>query len=208
MIKYLLPISVTYLILTIVGVILIVREIKKSDNKEDMTLIIISFLVPLIGLIIYAVNVGKDKHIVDCALKGLKMWLKFLIAQFIISIIIVLLVAFVFNANITNKKSNKINANTSISESNIQEIEKKIKSNSYVNNVEIEESGKSIYISITFSDNTTESKAKKITESTLDYFNSSYIKKYDFNFSVKSNDMVLDIMGFKLNTSNDVVWYE
>ena len=73
MLKYLLPIGIVYIILAIIGVILIIREVKKEDNKEDMTLIIISFLVPLIGLIIYAVNVGKDKHITECALKGLKM---------------------------------------------------------------------------------------------------------------------------------------
>lgn len=57
-----------------------------------MILIIISFIVSFIGLIVYAVNVGKNKHIVDCALKGLKMLLKLIVAEIIISIVIFALI--------------------------------------------------------------------------------------------------------------------
>lgn len=204
MLKYLLPIGVVYIILAIIGVILIVREVKKSDNKEDMTLIIISFLVPLIGLIIYVVNVGKDKHITECALKGLKMYLKFLVAQFIISIITILLMVFVFNANTTHKKVNRYDTPTM--EVTPQEIEKRIQSNSYVNSADVKVIGKIIYINITFIDNTTESKAKEIAKSSLDYFDSSFIEKYDFEFIIKTNDDTVNIIGHKNNTSSNIVW--
>lgn len=205
MLKYLLPISIVYVVLAIIGVIMIVKEVKKNDNKEDMTLTIISFLVPIIGLIIYAVNVGKDKHITECALKGLKMYIKFLVAQFIISLITILLMIFVFNANTTHKKvMNKIDTPTT--EVTPQEIEKKIQSNSYVSYADVRESGRFIYISITFIDNTSESKAKEIAKSSLDYFDSSYIEKYDFDFIIKTNDDTLNIIGHKNNTSSNIVW--
>ena len=123
MLKYLLPIGIVYLILAVIGVILIVREVKKENNKDDMTLIIISFLVPLIGLIIYAINVGKDKHITECALKGLKMYLKFLLAQFIISVIVVIALSIFANFSYTTKKVNRVTPTTEVTP---QEIEKKI----------------------------------------------------------------------------------
>ena len=205
MLKYLLPIGVVYLILAVIGVILIVREVKKENNKDDMILIIISFLVPLIGLIVYAVNVGKDKHITECALKGLKMYLKFLLAQFIISVIVVLLMIFVFSANTTHKTS--VRNDTTINELAPQEIEKKIQSNSYVNYAKISESGKRINIKITFIENiTSEKKAKDIAKETLSYFDNNYIKDYDFNFILMTNDNSFEILGYKSNTSNNIVW--
>lgn len=205
MLKYLLPIGIVYIILAIIGVIMIVRGVKKNDNKEDMTLIVISFLVPIIGLIIYAVNVGKDKHITECSLKGLKMYLKFLVAQFIISLIVVLLMIFVFNANITHKIS--VRNNTTVKELNIQEIENKIQSNSYVNYAKVSENGKSINIKITFIENiTSEKKAKDVANKALSYFTNNYKENYDFNFILTINDNSFEIVGYKNNTSSNIVW--
>lgn len=202
MLKYLLPIGIVYIILAIVGVIMIVKEVKKENNKEDMTLIIISFLVPLIGLIIYAINVGKDKHITECALKGLKMYLKFLLAQFIISVIIV--IALSIYANFSYTKVYKVTPTTEVTP---QEIEKKIQSNSYVNYAKVSESGKSINIKITFIENiTTEKKAKDVADKALSYFNNNYKENYDFNFILTINDNSFEILGYKSNTSNSIVW--
>lgn len=206
MLKYLLPIGIVYIILAVVGVIMIVREVKKNDNKEDMTLIIISFLVPLIGLIIYAVNVGKNKHITECALKGLKMYLKFLVAQFIISIITILLMIFVFNANTTHKEV--IKDNTAVKELNTQEIENKIQSSTYVNSAEVKVSAKIIYVNIEFVEDTSKEMAKSIVKNTIYYFDTNYREKYDFSFALTSRDNSIEFLAHKSNNDDDIVWYD
>ena len=204
---YVLLCSVIYLIFAIIGVILIVREVKKNDNKEDMTLIIISFLVPLIGLIVYAVNVGKDKHITECTLKGLKMYLKFLVVQFIISVITILLMVVVFNANIEHHTSTRVNSATATKkELNSQEIEKKIQTNSYVNRAYVKVSGKIIYIDIEFVGDTSIELAKSIAEDTIYNFDNNYREEYDFNFSVTLKDNLVNFQGYKSYKTNNVIW--
>lgn len=61
--------SVTYLIMIIVGSIVTYNTKEKDIDK---VIALISFLIPLIGLIIYAVNVGKDEKIVKSSLYGVK----------------------------------------------------------------------------------------------------------------------------------------
>lgn len=205
MLKYLLPIGIVYLILAVIGVILIVREVKKENNKDDMTLIIISFLVPLIGLIIYAINVGKDKHITECALKGLKMYLKFLLAQFIISVIVVIALSIFANFSYTTKKVNRVTPTTEVTP---QEIEKKIQSNSYVNSAEVKVSGKIIYINIEFVEDTSKEMAKSIVKNTIYYFDTNYREKYDFSFALTSRDNSIEFLAHKSNNDDDIVWYD
>jgi len=205
MLKYLLPIGIVYIILAIIGVILIIREVKKEDNKEDMTLIIISFLVPLIGLIIYAINVGKDKHITECALKGLKMYLKFLLAQFIISVIVVIALSIFANFSYTTKKVNRVTPTTEVT---TQEIEKKIQSSSYVNSVEVKVGTKIIYINIEFVEDTSKEMAKSIVKNTIYYFDNNYREKYDFSFALTSRDNSIEFLAHKSNNDDDIVWYD
>lgn len=60
------------------------------NNDNNKTLKVISFLFPIIGLIIYAINIGKN----DCLAKvGLKWAIRGMITAIIIIVIILLLVA-------------------------------------------------------------------------------------------------------------------
>ena len=208
MLKYILVCSVIYIILAVISVIMIVREVKKANNKEDMTLIIISFLVPLIGLIIYAVNVGKDKHITECALKGLKMYLKFLVAQFIISLIIILIIIFLLTPITTTVKGHRTSNYTK--EVDIQEtiskIPSKIQSNLYINSVDVKVQMKITYINIEFVEGVSQELAKSVTEDTLDYFGDDYLSKYDMQYTLTSVDNAIFLQCSKSSTRKNLSW--
>ena len=218
MLKYLIPICITYLILVIICVILIVKEAKKTNNKEDITLIIISFLVPFVGLIVYAINVGKDKHIVDCALKGLKMLLKLIVAEIIISIVIFALI-FVLDTHKEKvssymKKidtpSNNVNDEIPINNKNnttqneklsLEEIKQKV-SNKYQGFTSIQEKEKGIYFKMVIDSDNTIDKAKEIGEFTLKYLNESY-SNYVYYFTISSKEFI--IIGYS-DDGKEIIW--
>lgn len=193
MLKYLFGIGIIYLVLSIICIILIVKEPKKTNNKEDMTLILISFLVPLIGLIIYAVNVGKDKHITECALKGLKMYLKFLIADIVLSILVILIYFLVYRARI-NDIAGKIrdNENNEVTETveepqmSLGDIERKI-ANKYNVFITIKEESKTLRLSIIVDDSKTTNDVKEIGDEALKYLYDNY-SGYDYQFVVTSSN--------------------
>lgn len=65
-------------------------------------------------------------------------------------------------------------------------------------------SGKIIYISIEFDEETSLNSAKKVATSSLEYIEEDLLGYYDINYTITSTQFTL--MGYKNSTSSSIVW--
>lgn len=71
-------------------IISIFRKGVKVQNREYLGMEIVSFFIPIVGLIIYAVNIGQNQQLAKCALKSA-------IFGFIVGILLSLVIILVAN---------------------------------------------------------------------------------------------------------------
>lgn len=96
MLYILLPVSLILLFVICWGCVILFKKIKKmrgSGQGINTTLKVISFLFPLVGLIIYAVNVGKNDEL---ATDGLKYALYGVGIGFIMLIVVFMILSIVY----------------------------------------------------------------------------------------------------------------
>ena len=86
------------LIINIIGVIFSIKSLKKNIEEEYKGANIISFLFPFVGLIIYAVNIGKNDKLAKSCVKAALSGVGFTICL-IIAVILSLYSAYAFAVN-------------------------------------------------------------------------------------------------------------
>lgn len=80
------------LILGTKKIVSLFKEVNKTNNSSYRSVMLISLFLPLIGLLIYAINIGSNETLSKWALRGFKMNLLLLfmlavIMYFIMSIV-------------------------------------------------------------------------------------------------------------------------
>ena len=202
MIKSLLIILIISIIL-IIGIVLVIRYAIKNSEKEYNGANIISFLFPLVGLIIYAINIGKNdklaKSCVKCAITGMCTGLMiFFLTKTI------LYVAYssntIHSANRINAVEKKDNTNEDKFDS-VDSLKNELLKNNFITNCETKTIGGTIRISIEYTENDFYD-----TKSLIN----SIVKKYNldtqYDYIIKVNSKYSGYYrGLK---SGDIVWSE
>ena len=203
MIKSLLIILVISIVL-IIGIVFVIRYAIKNSEKEYKGANIISFLFPPVGLIIYAINIGKNdklaKSCVKCAITGICTGLMiFFLTKTI------LYVAYSSNTIHSAKRINTIEPKKDdtikIKYDSLESLKEELLKDNFITNCEYETKGKNITINIEYKEN-----GFYDTKSTIN----SIIKKYnlDGNYSYIIN-VNSKYYGYYSGFVNDnIVWSE
>lgn len=99
MMYIILPLIIIIFILIIFAIIKTFSISIKENKKETNNVVIISFLFPFVGLIIYVVNIGKDEKL---AKKGLKYSL-YGIGLYFVVLLLTLILMFLLNISTSSK---------------------------------------------------------------------------------------------------------
>lgn len=86
--------GIAFLIVGIKKIVSLFKEVNRTNNNSYRTVMILSLLLPLIGLLIYAVNIGSNDNLAKWALRGFKMNL-----LLIFMLVIIVYFSFVLIAN-------------------------------------------------------------------------------------------------------------
>ena len=203
MMKFLFLIMMIAIVGGIIGIIFIIKSIKKNIDKEYKGANIISLLFPIVGLIIYAVNVGKnDKLAKSC----IKMTLYGMAFAVVLSIIVSLSLygAYVFTReSVVEVKGNRINTPQNVDKKeeydNLDALNNELLENDFITNCQIDKKGKIIYIIIEYKDNDFYDK-KAVINSIIKKFDLD--KRYDYYININDEDTGL----YRGTKNSDIVW--
>lgn len=210
-------IFIILLIITIIGIIFSIVGLIKNKDKDYTGANILSYFIPLVGLIIYAVNIGKNdklaKSCVKAALFGITTALCILLSVFFSLGIL----HTVYEEKVETVEGNRIKEKSDKAKEKYDEINNKNNKETYddVNSALLKYkndkikaadghlTGKMWYIEITFINGTTEEEAKSIT---WDFFKKySFDRQYDYNVTLKVNGN--EYIGyFDGIQGNNVIW--
>ncbi len=189
------------LLVVVIAIVAIVFAVKKTIlyvDKEYRGAAIISFIFPLVGLIIYAINIGTNKKLAKSCIAPV-------IASFVTSITLIIIIwlsiIFVFTSHKSSVKSNVKQFKTQET-INWNEIENQLDSNEHITDSDIELKGKIVYITANFDSLTTSEEAKDIISAKIKEID---IEDYDFNITIESVNY--SILGNYNSTYNSqVIW--
>lgn len=211
-------IFILLLIVAIVGIIFSIIGLIKCKDKDYLGANILSYFIPLIGLIIYAVNIGKNdklaKSCVKTALFGLLATICILLSCFFT----IGILHGLYDEKVETVEGNRIKENSDKAKDQYEEINgnkndnesyddinSALKSyeNDKIKSADGRLTGKIWYIEITFVNGTTEEDAKNIT---WDFFKKySFDRQYDYNVTIKVNGN--EYIGyFDGIQGNNVIW--
>ena len=172
-----LVIFILLLIVAFIGIIFSIIGLIKNKDKEYIGANILSYFIPLIGLIIYAVNIGKNDKLAKSCVKGAVFGLTTALCIFLSLFFSIGIYHSVYDEKVETVKGNRIKENSDKAKEKYDEInntsdnkEKYNDVNSALleyNNDKIEAAdgrltGKIWYIDITFVNGILEDDAKKI----------------------------------------------
>ena len=189
-------------IINIIGVIFSIKSLKKTIEEEYKGANIISFLFPFVGLIIYAVNIGKNDKLAKSCVKAALSGVSFTICL-IIAVMLSLYSAYAFAVNSVveiDSASPIINKGETSNFTSLDEIKKSLLKNYSVKNCNIDTAGKAIRIDITFYDNIDISEAKDIANS---IFKNRLDYNYDYTVFLKINEK--DYIGYHDGLQNSYI---
>ena len=177
-----------------------------NTEEKYKSVKIVSILFPIIGLIIYAVNIGKNDELA-------KLALKWAIRSFVVCVsIIVFIFLFVVIMNIASySKSNTISGNTKVDPQTVEIHEVfqealigKLLNEKNVEDVTIKINDKIVYINITLNENGTREEGINVSNMALNYFGEREKEAYDIQFFIENES--LSILGYKKTTSKQITW--
>lgn len=213
-------IFIILLIISIVGIVFSIVGLIKNREKEYNGANILSFFIPLVGLIIYAVNIGKNdklaKSCVKSALFGITTALCITLSIFFS----IGILHTVYEEKVETVEGNRIKEGSDKAKEKYDEINNKDNNESNKNYDDVNSAllkykndkikavdgrltGKIWYIEISFIDGTSEQEAKQII---WDFFKKySFDRQYDYNVTliVNGNEYIGYFDGIQ---GNNVIW--
>lgn len=198
-------IFILLLIVALLGIIFSIIGLIKSKDKEYMGANILSYFIPLIGLIIYAVNIGKNdklaKSCVKSALFGLTTALCILLSVFFS----IGILHSVYDEKVETVKGNRIKENSDNAKEKYDDVNSALLeyNNDNIKAADGRLTGKTWYIDITFVNGILEDDAKNIV---WDFFKKySFDRQYDYNITIKvnGNEYIGYFDGIR---GNNVIW--
>lgn len=205
------------LLISIAGIAYSVISLIKNREKEYNGANILSFFIPLVGLIIYAVNIGKNDKLAKSCVKNALYGILATICICLSCFFIIEILHGVYQEKVKTVEVDRIKENSDKAKEKYDEINNKDDNEKYddVNSALLKYkndkikaadgrlTGKMWYIEITFIDDTSVDEAKKIT---WDFFKKySFDRQYDYNVTLKVNGN--EYIGyFDGIQGNNVIW--
>lgn len=206
MMKFLFPLAIIFVIVLIIGMVFIIKNLKNSFDKEQKGANIISFLFPIVGLIIYAVNIGKNDKLAKSCVKMALLGMAFGV---ILYIIVQLSLFGVYSFSKTETKTitkQKINTSEEILKADMLILEDYIKEDNKVLDCEVSVSGKIVNINVNYSYSLDEDDIKEHANSILDYLYDEKYKNYSIKFKAYNKSYSLN--GTRIKNNNYIIWNE
>ena len=202
--KILLFIIIVAVIGGIIGLVFIGKSIKNSIDKEYKGANIISFLFPIVGLIIYAINIGKNDKLAKSCVKTALLGMGFAIV--LISVVLLSLYgAYIFSReSVVKLNGNRINTVETVEQSeekydSLEDLKTELLKNQFINSCELEIKGKIIYINIEYQDNNFYDKNAMINSIVKKY---NLDRQYDYYFNINNKDYGL----YSGIVNDNIVW--
>lgn len=205
MMKVLFPIMIVAIIGGIVGIIFIIKLLKNNLDDEYKGANIMSFIFPAVGLIIYAVNVGKNDKLAKSCIKMALYGMGFgIILSIVIYCICMVFLYGIFSANVTHTKRKRINTAEKVENKDeeydsIENLKNELLKDQYIINCELKTTGKIIYINIEYKNNEFYDK-REVVNSIVKKFDLD--RQYDYYININNEDQ-----GIYSGLKNDyIVW--
>lgn len=207
MMKILLPILILITIGLIIGIIFFIKDVKKNYDKENTGANIVSLFFPIVGFIIYAVNIGKNNKIAKSCIRMALLGMMCGVTIFLMTRCTLILIEGVhteYNAKLI--KLNKPNKDSETKEKESQyltkeDIEDILKSNSDITKSNVEQNGRSVLIFATFNDDVSEQEMKEFIKN---IFKKTIDKELDYNLYMTIDKTLY--AGHYSNSLGYVVW--
>lgn len=150
MLKVLLPILVIMIIGLIIGIIFFIKDVKKNYDSDNTGANLLSLFFPIVGFIIYAVNIGKNNKIAKSCIRMALLGMMCGVTIFLMCRCTLMLIEGVHTEHkgtrITNKVENKSNKE-------LKSLKEELLNKEYLNNCTIETKGKIVTINIDYTEN-------------------------------------------------------
>lgn len=193
----------------IIGIIFLIPNVKRNYDKENNGANILSFFFPIVGFIIYAVNVGKKNNIAKSCIRMSFLGMMCATTIFLISKSIIIIATPVekdtyINNNITN---------ISISNDTRENIKNIINDDGRTSEAKVVVQGKIIDIIFNVDDGVSVEDAHIIAQKALSKIPEKIKSSYDVQFMITCKTETSDgqtkkfpIMGYKRVESNTIIW--
>lgn len=150
MVKILLPILILITIGLIIGIIFFIKDVKKNYDNENTGANILSLFFPIVGFIIYAVNIGKNNKIAKSCIRMALLGMMCGVTIFLMTRCTLILLEGVKvehrGTRITNKVESKSNKE-------LDSLKEELLNKDYLNNCTIETKGRVVTINIDYTEN-------------------------------------------------------
>lgn len=198
-----------FAICLVIAIIIFIPNIKKNYDNENTGANILSFFFPIVGFIIYAVNVGKKNKIAKSCIRMAFLGMMSAVTIYLISMSIIVITT---QVEITNTSTNvDKKTNISISDSEIENVKEVINSDDRVSTANVILHGKIINVIFNVNKDTSVEEAKEIAQSSLAEFSSEIKEYYDIQYMISNKEEVSEnkkfpIMGYKNSKSSKIIW--
>lgn len=197
MMKVLLPILIIITIGLIVGIILFIKNVKENYDKDNIGANLVSMFFPIVGFIIYAVNIGKNNKIAKSCIRMALLGMMCGVTIFLMTRCTLLFVENAHTVHTGTKTIEKVNNN------NVNEIKSKIEKNGDVYNVSTTTKGLINSISVEFYSLITKQDAMDVIETI--FKNNNVDDMYDYRIEIYSSSFE-KISGFYDKSNNKIIW--
>ena len=198
-------IYIILLIVAIVGIIFSIIELIKNKDKDYIGANILSYFIPFVGLIIYAINVGKNDKLAKSCVKSALFGITTALCIFLSVFFSLKILHTVYEEKVETVEKSRIKENSDKSKETYDDVNSALLNykNDKIKVADGRLTGKMWYIEITFINGTSEQEAKNII---WDFFKKyNFDRQYDYNVTLKVNGN--EYIGyFDGIQGNNVIW--
>ena len=205
------------LLISIAGIVYSIISLIKNRDKKYNGANILSFFIPLVGLIIYAINIGKNDKLAKSCVKNALYGILATICICLSCFFTIEVLHGVYQEKVNTVEGDRIKENSDKAKEEYDKINNKDDTETYddvnsallkykndkIKAVDGRLTGKMWYIEMSFIDGTSEEEAKTII---WDFFKKySFDRQYDYNVTLKANGN--EYIGyFDGIQGNNVIW--
>lgn len=150
MMKILLPILILITIGLIIGIIFFIKDVKKNYDEENTGANILSLFFPIVGFIIYAVNIGKNNKIAKSCIRMALLGMMCGVAIFLMCRCTLILIE---GVHTEHRGTRIIEKTDSADNKNLNAMKEELLNKEYLTSCEIETKGRVITINIEYTEN-------------------------------------------------------